>query len=586
MKKVALLMQAKDADSAVSSLRKLGVVHVKHQQPPKGADINSLHDELALLAQASGILSSAEYSKDPRAKTDQDLGDWKFACQHIIDAQKRLERLDEYSRMMNNMISRWQAWGDFNPQDLQEMAGKGVYIRLYSLPAKEINNLPKDVIVKKISAVRGIINCAVVSRKMVEIPFKEVIPPKISLKDMRARLAEDTQTMKAIKEEISRFSSFHKEFLHIGDSLRSRLEFHQALRGMGLTGEIAYLTGFVPHDMVESLQEAARQQRWGIVVDDPADDERVPTLIRNPRWVSIISPIFKMIEVVPGYHEFDISLWVLVFLSIFFGMLIGDAAYGAIFFALTLLAQLKWGSKLSDKSVFILFYLFSLCAVAWGVLTGTFFGQEWLPQTVQPLLPALRNSRNIQVLCFFLGAAHLSIAHLWRLIVKAPSLTALSEAGWISVLWGAFFLAKTLIIGDNFPAFGKWFFIVGPVLVVFFTSFRKNIFKGIGAGLGSLLLNFVNTFTDVVSYIRLFAVGLATVAIADSFNKLALSIGFNSVISGAATALILLLGHSLNILLGPMGVLVHGVRLNVLEFCNHIDVKWSGFRYNPLREAA
>ncbi|MFC1675349.1 hypothetical protein ACFL1K_05650, partial [Candidatus Omnitrophota bacterium] len=79
MKKVAILMQAKDADSALKDLRRLGVVHVKHQQTPKGSDINSLHDELALLNQASGILSSAEYSKDPRAKTNADLGDWKSA---------------------------------------------------------------------------------------------------------------------------------------------------------------------------------------------------------------------------------------------------------------------------------------------------------------------------------------------------------------------------------------------------------------------------------------------------------------------------------------------------------------------------
>ena len=99
-----------------------------------------------------------------------------------------------------------------------------------------------------------------------------------------------------------------------------------------------------------------------------------------------------------------------------------------------------------------------------------------------------------------------------------------------------------------------------------------------------MLLNFVNSFTDIVSYIRLFAVGLATVAIADAFNKMAMGIGFNSVLTGLATALILLLGHTLNIILGPLAVLVHGVRLNVLEFCNHVDIRWSGFSYKPLRE--
>ena len=126
--------------------------------------------------------------------------------------------------------------------------------------------------------------------------------------------------------------------------------------------------------------------------------------------------------------------------------------------------------------------------------------------------------------------------------------------------------------------------IGGGALVLLFSNPQKNIIKGIGLGLGNLLLNLVNNFTDIVSYVRLFAVGLATVAVADSFNRMAIELGFNSVFSGALSALILVVGHTLNILLGPMSVLVHGVRLNVLEFCNHLDIRWSGFSYRPLRD--
>jgi len=234
-------------------------------------------------------------------------------------------------------------------------------------------------------------------------------------------------------------------------------------------------------------------------------------------------------------------------------------------------------------SLTILFYLLSSCTIVWGALTGTFFGQEWLPQTVKPLIPALRDDRNIQAFCFLLGAVHLSIAHLWRTIVKLPSVRALSEIGWVLILWGAFFLANMLILGDAFPAFGKWLFIAGASLVVLFTNPTRNVFKGIGAGLGNLLLNVVNSFTDIVSYIRLFAVGLATVAVADAFNKMAMEIGYGSVTTGIVTSFILLLGHTLNLILGPMSILVHGVRLNVLEFCSHLDINWSGFSYKPLQ---
>ncbi|MBU3959159.1 MAG: hypothetical protein KKH29_05695 [Candidatus Omnitrophica bacterium] len=584
MKKVAVIIQAKDADSCLKTLRRLGVLHVEHQQLPRGSDISLLQDDLALISQAMAILSASGYSQKQPGRGNKTLKDWKFTAQHIIDAHKRIERLDEYSRSMQNSINQWQAWGDFQPEILGDLAKENIYIRFYSIPVKQVKEFPRDVIVKRISTVRGVAYCAVVSQGKVEIPFKEALLPKMGLSQMRARLTEDMQIMQLIKEDIRSHTTLQTDFLRIKKDIQVQLEFQEALRGMGVADEIMYLRGYIPYDKISPLQQAAVRERWGIMIKDPADEDGVPTLIRNPRWVAIISPIFKMIEVVPGYREFDISLWVLIFLSVFFGMLIGDAAYGAIFLSLTFLAQNKWGHKVSSKSIFMLLYLFSFCAIAWGVLSGTFFGQEWLPKTIQPLMPALRDSRNIQVFCFALGALHLSIAHLWRAIVKAPSLTVLSELGWVSVLWGAFFLAKALILGDIFPEPAKWFFIVGPFLVVFFTSIKKNVFKGIGQGLGNLFLNLVNSFTDVVSYIRLFAVGLATVVVADSFNRMAMDVGFGSILTGALTVLILFLGHALNILLGSMAVLVHGVRLNVLEFCNHIDVKWSGFSYKPLQE--
>ncbi|MBM3243727.1 MAG: hypothetical protein FJZ12_02705 [Candidatus Omnitrophica bacterium] len=310
----------------------------------------------------------------------------------------------------------------------------------------------------------------------------------------------------------------------------------------------------------------------------------VPTLVRNPRWLNIISPVFKIIEVVPGYKELDISLWFLIFFSIFFGILIGDAGYGLVYFLLTFLVQKKLGARFKDKSAFVLLYILSSCAMLWGVLTATFFGQEWLPSWVRPLLPALRESKSMQTFCFLLGALHLSIAHSWRAILKFPALSFLADIGWIIILWLAFFIAKLLVLGDSLPVFYPYLITAGVTLVVLFTNPSRNVLKSLGSGLGSLLLNIMNNLTDIVSYIRLFAVGLATLAVADAFNKMAMDIGFGSILSGVLTSLILLIGHLLNIVLGPLSILVHGVRLNVLEFCSHLDIKWIGFTYKPFSE--
>jgi len=191
---------------------------------------------------------------------------------------------------------------------------------------------------------------------------------------------------------------------------------------------------------------------------------------------------------------------------------------------------------------------------------------------------------TMQGFCFFLGALHLSLAHFWRGLLKLPSLAALADVGWISILWAAFFLARTLILALPLPHFVSVLVWCGIALVILFTSPQRNILKAIGKGLGSVSfgLNFMSTFTDVVSYVRLFAVGLAGVAIAETTNAMTANLGTGPVAIIFAI-MITLVGHALNIVLGPISVLVHGVRLNVLEFSGHANITWSGVVYKPLK---
>jgi V/A-type H+-transporting ATPase subunit I len=189
----------------------------------------------------------------------------------------------------------------------------------------------------------------------------------------------------------------------------------------------------------------------------------------------------------------------------------------------------------------------------------------------------------VETFCFFLGALHLSIAHTWRAVLKYPSLTALADVGYICILWTAFFLAQTLVLGEPFPAFGIWLVVTGIVLVILFTNPQRRVIRGIGEGLGTMALSFMNNITDVISYVRLFAVGLAGLAIAETTNTLASGLG-TGIIALAAGFVILIIGHGLNIILGIISVLVHGVRLNVLEFSGHANVTWSGSSFEPFKE--
>jgi len=583
MKKVAVITQAKDSLVTLNKLRSMGVLHVEHEQPPKGKNITLLHEEIALFNQALSILSGIKI-EPKNAPLDKEVPVGQAIARHIVDLYKRKEQLTEYLRTLSIRIKQYEEWGDFEPQSFTELAARGIFAGLYQMPLKQLKQLDDDIAVSKLSVKGGIANCFLVSRKKIEIGLKEIPLSPMGLAEMRKRREKDSQAIWNIEQQLVGQVSYQAGLNKVKSGLEKELEFQEALAGMGQTDALAYISGYIPFDSVEKLIRLARQEQWALRIDEPGQDDNIPVLLRNPAWVEIISPLFKFLEILPGYHELDISLTFLIFFSLFFGILIGDAGYGAVYFLITFFIHQRVRKNTKKTSVFFLFYILSFCAIIWGLCTGTFFGQGWvLKAGYKPLIPALNDEKAVQRLCFFIGAVHLSIAHIWRAVLKAPALTALADLGWTFVLWACFFIARVLILGDALPFFSNWLLIAGVALVIIFTNPQKNILKGIAEGLGTLALSLMNNFTDVVSYIRLFAVGLAGVAISDAFNAMATSAGAGSIPALLLTGAILLIGHGLGLVLGPVSVLVHGVRLNVLEFSGHAGVSWSGQNYKPLK---
>jgi V/A-type H+-transporting ATPase subunit I len=583
MRKATILVETGDAEAAVSSLRKMGMLHVEHQNPPEGRDVAALGEKVALIQSSFDVLNQVMVlPQHPQPQKDI-AGDWMAAANHIIDLGRRQEELESSSRNILSQISEWERWGDVDLTQIQHMGRHGIYLKLYQVPLKEIRRFPDDVVVKTIFTAGDVAHCVAVSRRLFDCPFPEILPPAQSLSVLKERLAGNGKAMEMQKGEIVESAGLYEALFTIKGKLEKEIEFQQVLGGMGREGAFSYVTGYIPCDMEGRLVAEARSRKWGIVTTEPSAEDNVPTLLRNPRWVSLITPVFGLLGLTPGYRELDVSTPFLVFFCIFFGILIGDAGYGLVYILITFLItfwlQKKMKLNPEMKATFSLFYLLGSCAMIWGLLTGTFFGQGWLP----PLVPQLNNANFMETFCFFLGALHLSIAHSWRACLRFPSLKALADVGYICIIWTAFFLARTLILGQAFPPWGIWLVSTGIVLVILFTNPQANMLRAVGEGLGTIALSLMNNFTDVVSYVRLFAVGMAGLAIAETTNTLASGLG-DGVVAVVAGGVIILIGHSLNIILGPMSVLVHGVRLNVLEFSGHANVTWSGFTFEPLKE--
>ena len=299
--------------------------------------------------------------------------------------------------------------------------------------------------------------------------------------------------------------------------------------------------------------------------------------------------LFKGLGISPAYNESDVSLPFFAFFSIFFAMLVGDGGYGFVILALALWGRTKVKANPVARAPFTLLTVFSLGTIIWGALSNTWFGfhpaalsnavSHWLT------LPGGKGDNNMMLICFTLGVIHLSIARIWNAIVLFPDSKFLAQVGWVGVIWFMYFMAGNIVGVLPMPLAMKIVLGVSILLIALFMLKRSELKSG-AADLGLLPLNIISCLGDIISYVRLFAVGLAGVKVAENFNAMALSLDWPLYLKIVPLILILLLGHALNFAMAGLSVLVHAVRLNTLEFSNHKGISWAGIPFNPFRKTA
>jgi len=591
MKKVTLLVLESQREEALRKLRGLGVVHVKHIKSPAADEITLIDETLSRANGAVAIL------KDCRIPKEAQQAEWKAEevpdkVNGIISLAAEKEELLKNIRHAERRMEEFRPWGAFDPKDLRAFEDSDIIIRLYRAAAGAFRKTVKERRDIRVISEEGryVYIAQICGRNEEALPFEEVALPEESYEELYGRRESLKERIGSIERELRAMARAEESLKERLAALKRRRAFLDVMHGMGSEKNFSYLQGFSPVDRVKDIVEFAQKEGLGYLMEDPDPSENVPTLIRNPKWIRIINPVFKFMNTLPGYNEFDISFWFLLFFSVFFAMLIGDAAYGLIFLGATYLARRKF--KSAPRETFVLMYVLSIATVIWGAVTGTWFGAEEIAKA--PFLNSLvirrinifvdTNREFIIYICFIIGAVQLILAHIIKGLRILNSPKALAEFGWILAMGGLFYTAGNLVLNRPFPAFAAYLLAAGASLILLFSHPQRNILKGAAASLTTAPLKIISSFADVVSYMRLFAVGYATAAVAAGFNKMALLLGFDGIIRGLGAALIMVLGHSLNIILGLMAVIVHGIRLNMLEFSGQIGMEWSGTEYKPFRD--
>lgn len=593
MKRVTVVMLRSQHERSLALLQDLGALHLAVE--PAG-DAEGVAQARARVEGARAALDVLQRTAPPTgtgpASAPAPEGSVAALVERVLALSQRLERIGQEQSEVARELERLAPLGDFDPRALPELARHGVEVRLLHVPARWSPAQPDDVVVSELGR-RGrerlvalvgppeaLAGASLGEGSAAAEPFALPGEAPAELRARRARLSSEREETLV---ELRALAGQRDAVLASIAPAEDRLAFERARAGSAITGPLAVVRGFCPAPRLPSVEMAAQAHGWGLFVEEVDDPNEAPTEITVPRWVRPIRALFSFTGVLPGYDQVDVSVPFLLFMSLFFAMIVGDAGYGLLFLGLTELG--RWRMKTAPKAMFSLLRVMSVCTIVWGVLTGSYFGIGLLPHPLEAVRVSwLTGQDHLILLSFLIGAVHLTVAHGWNVLRFFPSSRAFAQLGWILTTWTMFFLARQMVLGAAFPHVMLYALVVGIVLIVLFMTPPRAL-KSEWFNHVMLPLSLVGNFVDLVSYVRLFAVGAATFAIAQAFNQMAVGGGVSNVVAGAVAALVLFFGHTLNILLATMGVLVHGVRLNMLEFASHLGMEWTGRPYRPFAHA-
>ena len=630
MKKVSLVVIDKHREDSLKTLREIGVIHLekKSVSSDKLAKLldrkTKTENVLGILRSQENVLKSAKKNSAveghpknsaphrrasdfvnsegvPFSTEALNAPDRKDLVLHVMELGEEKKFLSERRIILSKELGRIEGWGSFNPEDLEFLKNNGVSFTLYELSQKTFESLPADIPFVVTGYDRNTVRVAVLGKDVPgETPF---VLGEHSLKEMNSLLADIHDQLADIDRRLNSLTSRKFVIENEMKILLKEIEFETASAGMSVLEEapaasaVSWITGFVPAEDLGHLKRAAAENSWALLAEDPGPDDMVPTKLKNNRLVSLLNPLTEFLEVMPGYNEADISGWFLLFFVIFFGMIFGDAGYGAIIIAAALFGILKFIKK-GVPAIFKLLLLLGISNFVWGMLTCSWFGVpvESLPAALKdlsfkPISSANPDGgfvqQNLMLICFTLAVLQLSIGHIVA-ITRLRTLKILGELGSIAMLVGMYGVVLLLIAKIDFGQMMPCAYALGAGFIVnfVFTHYEGSVGKSILESVKniiSMILGIANVFSDIMSYIRLWAVGLAGGAIASTVVTMAGPM-LGKLYLFIFGIILLVFGHGLNLVLNVLSVLVHGVRLNTLEFSGHAGLTWAGTAYKPFKE--
>ena len=546
MKKLTFLIYHKDYECFLQNIRDLGVVHVA-EKAQGTAENTELQESIRL---SDHYASTIKFLQGFNVELQEQKGDTargEKALEEVEALQLEKTQLQHQLQICDKERAALEVWGDFDPASVMRLQEVGYQVNFYICSEKNFNEEWLDTYyATEVNRIGSRIYFITITKEgtLPELEVESVKLPVMALSRLAARCEDLEQQMKSVDDKLAAIAGEKLLSLQVAQAnIRSQIEFSKVVLSteQAADDKLMLLQGWAPATQIPEITNFLNQQEAYFEIADPTPEDNVPIQLNNKGFFRLFEPIMKL-YMLPKYNELDLTPFFAPFFMLFFGLCLGDSGYG-LFMVLGVTVY-----RILGASTFF-------C----GMLTGTFFGFNLYGNDI-PFFNKMRDlffldNQWMFNLSLILGAVQI----IFGMILKAANQTiqfglkyALSTIGWIIVLVST---ALAFLLGDTMPMGGTVHLVIlglAGVLIFLLNSPGKNIFLNIGLGLWDSYNMATGLLGDILSYVRLFALGL----------------------SG---------GHSINMFMNILGAMVHPMRLTFVEFFKNSGYEGGGKEYKPFK---
>ncbi len=587
MTKYNFILLSGDMEEFLKKLQGVGVVDITRSTKPVDEKSETLSSKAGNYRKALSLLKDVT----PAEFADKTYGD---LAENVINTVNEREMMESQLAQLQKDMEERLPWGQFDVKNFKKLEERGLKLHFYKVKSSNFDPAwNENYALSEISNDGTNTYFVVVSDdENYEFPLKEMPAPDSDCTAVEKKIKELEYEIEKKYRLLSELKCHEKDIQKELDKTMSKLDLHLAHVSGTKAAEdyITVLEGFAPSNTTTSLHELLDKEEVLYLEENACVTDNPPIKLKNNKFVSMFELLTDMYGR-PKYNEFDPTVWISIFFMLFFAFCMGDAGYGLVLIGASLALKKVLGN------IAPLGITLGVATTVIGLLFHTFFSTDmltwsFLPDVVKKcMLPAqIGGFDGTMVLAIIVGIVHICLA----MIVKTYQSTkvkgfanSLGTWGWTLLIVGGIIVGGLALIGVINSEVTKWIVIGIGILsalgIFFLNDLHRNPLVNFGSGLWETYNTATGLLGDVLSYLRLYALGLAGAKLGEAFNAIGVQALGDGGAAWIAFILIVVVGHTLNVAMCVLGAFVHPLRLNFLEFFKNSGYEGTGRKYNPLK---